>query len=118
MRQRPQGPGVGVVVKLSLRSLEIPPEAFGFLGAGDGRTACQHDQPRCQVIATAVAEFLGHVRRPVLRPDFPTVNMHRAEYLAGVRCHIIDQFAEEAIEVPTHGFGVELVAFQAQPALG
>ena len=73
---------------------------------------------RQQVVAAPLLEFLAHAGRPVLRADFPTVDVRRDQHLAfpGQRPVVGDEPAHQAVEMGLGRFLAELVALQ--PAAG
>ena len=76
----------GVVLRQQVgnRLPQVPEEPLGDFHAIDD-PAGEDGQVAEKVVAAALAELLAHLRRPVLRVDFPTVDVRGDERLAGQR---------------------------------
>lgn len=66
VRELTKGAGVILVVQLHLGAEVVALEAFGLVGVFDRNAAGQCEEPRGEIVTAALAEFLGHSRRPIL----------------------------------------------------
>ena len=98
---------------------QVPEESFGGFGvvedaSGEGR------QEGNDVVTATDAEFLAHLGRPVLRSDFPTVDVRADQRLVRSRERFVslDESTHEVPEMDGGRFFAELVAFEAASGCG
>ena len=104
--------GVVLHQQVGNRLPQVPEEPLGDLHAIDDAAGVD-GQVAVKVVAAAFLEFLAHPRRPVLRVDFPTVDVRGDERLAGQRGAVGDDLAHQPGEHGVGGLLAQLVAFQA-----
>ena len=117
MRKVPHVAGVILHHQLRNRLPQIPQEPLGNLRVVHDPPR-DHRQQREQVVAPPRLKFLAHLRRPVLRPVLPAINMRRHQpgvcraALAGGIAH---DLGHHPGEVGLNALLAQLVAFQAPP---
>ena len=115
VRQLAEAARVVLHHQLRDRLPQVPQEPLGHFQAVH-HPPRHHRQEGQGIVAAQPSELLAEGRRPVLRADFPAINVRRHQRLARQRLGVRDQLAHEPVEHRVRRLPAQLVALQS-PAI-
>ena len=103
---------IAIAIEILDRALEVGLELIGSSLTAEGAPG-EDGKPRKDVVAAAVLELLGHLRRPCWLARFIAVEVERAQGRAGEVSKMPLDLSQHMLNMEGHCLGVHLVAFQA-----